>query len=146
MVDRLANRLGEALVWRAEPYPSHAPERAVTRRPPLSAPGDDGWDRDRPRPLRLFRRPEPIEVVAPVPDDPPILFRWRGSPHRVRRAEGPERLAQEWWRRPFEGADPGKARDYYRVEDEAGMRFWLFRADLYNAETPARWWLHGLFG
>ena len=84
--------------------------------------------------------------MAPVPDDPPIFFRWRGRPHRVRRAEGPERLALEWWRRPFEDADPAKARDYYRVEDETGMRFWLFRAGLYGAETPTRWWLHGLFG
>ncbi|MBA3811610.1 MAG: DNA polymerase Y family protein [Caulobacteraceae bacterium] len=147
LVDRLSNRLGQALVWRAEPYPSHVPEQTVVRRPPLSPAGDDGWDSERPRPLRLFRRPEPISVVALVPDDPPIFFRWRGLGRRVRRAEGPERLAPEWWRRPFEkNADPAKARDYYRVEDEAGMRFWLFRAGLYDADNPLHWWLHGLFG
>jgi protein ImuB len=84
--------------------------------------------------------------MAPVPDDPPIQFRWRGMAHRVRRAEGPERLAQEWWRRPFDTADPAKARDYYRVEDETGARFWLFRDGVYDPETPPRWWLHGLFG
>jgi protein ImuB len=94
--------------------------------------------------VRLFRRPEPIEVIAPVPDDPPVLFRWRGQARRVRRAEGPERLAQEWWRRPFD--DPAAVRDYYQVEDETGARFWLFRAGLYDAENPPRWWLHGLFG
>ena len=146
LVDRLTNRLGEDAVWRAEAWPSHAPERAVMRRPPLSPAQGEGWDPERPRPLRLLRRPEPIEAVAPVPDDPPVFFRWRGAAHRVRHAEGPERLAEEWWRRPFADADPGRARDYYRVEDEAGSRFWLFRDGLYQAESPPRWWLHGLFG
>jgi protein ImuB len=147
LVDRLVNRLGEGAVWRAEAYPSHDPERAVTRRPPLSpASSGAGWDPARPRPVRLLRRPEPIEAMAPVPDDPPVFFRWRGLPHRVRRAEGPERLAEEWWRRPFEGASPARVRDYYRVEDEAGARFWLYRAGLYQAGQHPKWWLHGLFG
>lgn len=147
-VDRVANRFGEGVVWRDEAFASHAPERAVRRRPPLSAasPADPGWDPARPRPLRLFRRPEPVEVIAPVPDDPPVLFHWRGRAHRVRRAEGPERLGQEWWRRPFDRADPSAMRDYYQVEDETGARFWLFRAGLYDALTPPKWWLHGLFG
>jgi protein ImuB len=148
LVDRLTNRLGEGAVWRSEAWPSHDPERMVARRPPLALPSPrgGGWDPERPRPLRLLRRPEPIEAVAPVPDDPPVLFRWRGAPHRVRRAEGPERLAEEWWRRLFETADPARARDYYRVEDEAGGRFWLFRDGLYQAEAQPKWWLHGLFG
>jgi protein ImuB len=146
LIDRLANRLGESRVWRAEPYPSHIPERAVLRRPPLSQGAGGGWDPERPRPLRLFTRPEPIEAMAPVPDDPPILFRWRGLSHRVRRAEGPERLAQEWWRKAPGETGPGHVRDYYRVEDEAGARFWLFRAGLYTADAPPKWWLHGLFG
>ena len=150
LVDRLTNRLGESAVWRNEAFPSHDPERAVTRRPPLASRSalapETGWNPERPRPVRLLRRPEPIEVMALVPDDPPVSFRWRGLPHRVRRAEGPERLAEEWWRRPFEDASPGRARDYYRVEDEAGGRFWLFRDGLYQAGTSPRWWLHGLFG
>jgi protein ImuB len=156
LIDRLTNRLGEDAVWRAEPFPSHDPERAVRRRPPLSTTAGDpspagssfgsGWDPQRPRPLRLFRRPEPIEAMAPVPDDPPVFFRWRGAGHRVRRAEGPERLAEEWWRRPFEDASPGRVRDYYRVEDEAGARFWVFRDALYEPGAHPRWWLHGLFG
>ncbi len=150
LVDRLANRLGEDAVWRAEPFPSHDPERAVQRQPPLSPPvspatSGNGWNPDRPRPLRLFRRPEPIEAMAPVPDDPPVFFRWRGAGHRIRRAEGPERLAQEWWRHPFEDAAPGRVRDYYRVEDEAGARFWVFRDALYEPGAHPRWWLHGLF-
>jgi protein ImuB len=83
--------------------------------------------------------------MAPVPDDPPVFFRWRGAGHRIRRAEGPERLAQEWWRHPFEDAAPGRVRDYYRVEDEAGARFWVFRDALYEPGAHPRWWLHGLF-
>ena len=152
LVDRLSNRLGAERVWRADPNPSHAPERAVTRRPPLSpAAATDGpaggWDPQRPRPVRLFPRPEPVEVTAPVPDDPPVLFRWRGRLHRVRRAEGPERLAEEWWRlADFDESAPDRVRDYYRVEDEAGARFWLFRAGLYTPDAPPKWWMHGLFG
>ncbi|MEO7027392.1 MAG: DNA polymerase Y family protein, partial [Caulobacteraceae bacterium] len=122
-------------------FPSHLPERAVRRKPPLSPPPTEDWDPRRPRPLRLLRRPEAIEVVAPVPDDPPVFFRWRGLPHRVRRAEGPERLEREWWR-----DEGGRARDYYRVEDEAGGRFWLFRSGLFGIDPEPSWWLHGLFG
>jgi protein ImuB len=141
LIDRLANRLGAKAVWRDEPWPSHAPERAVMHRAPLSVSLGEGWDPARPRPLRLFRRPEPIEAMAPIPDDPPISFRWRGAVHRVRHAEGPERLAPEWWRSPR-----ARTRDYYRVEDDSGARFWLFRAGLYGQTPNPKWWLHGLFG
>jgi protein ImuB len=147
LIDRLTNRLGEERVWRAGPFESHVPERSVVRRPPLS-PRETArpWDPERPRPVRLFRRPEEIEAMAPVPDDPPIQFRWRGRLHRVRRAEGPERIGEEWWKKPIDDVAPDHVRDYYRVEDEAGGRFWIFRAGLYSAEVPAKWWLHGLFG
>ncbi|MGH7089510.1 MAG: DUF6504 family protein [Stellaceae bacterium] len=93
-----------------------------------------------PRPVRMLRRPELVDAVAPVPDDPPLLFRWRKVMHRVRRADGPERIAGEWWRDPR-----AELRDYYRVEDEEGRRFWLYRAGLYRADAPARWYLHGVF-
>lgn len=153
LVDRLTNRLGEAAVWRAAPFASHIPERATTRRPALCAEkaGADGarFDGATPRPLRLLPRPEPVEAIAVAPDDPPRLFRWRGLTRRVRLAEGPERISPEWWRHAFEPEDPAEAiaeRDYYRVEDEAGARFWLFRAGPYGGESPPRWWLHGLFG
>jgi len=147
LIDRLTNRLGEDRVWRAEPFESHVPERSVVRRPPLSPRGTARpWDSERPRPVRLFRRPEPIEATAPVPDDPPVQFRWRGRLHRVRRAEGPERIGEEWWMKPIDDVAPDHVRDYYRVEDEAGSRFWIFRAGLYCADVPAKWWLHGLFG
>ena len=146
LIDRLVNRLGGEAVWRAEPNASHAPERAVARRPALSRPAGAGWSADRPRPLRLFRRPEPIEAMSKVPDDPPVFFRWRGVAHRVRLAEGPERLAEEWWRRPFEDDRPSRVRDYYRVEDDAGLRFWVYRDGLYGGDDIPRWWVHGLFG
>jgi protein ImuB len=89
--------------------------------------------------LRLFARPEPVEAVAPVPDSPPLMFRWRDRPHRVVRADSAERIAAEWWRhdRP--------ERDYYVVEDHLGRRFWLFREGLYGGAVPPRWYVHGLF-
>lgn len=146
LVDRLASRLGAARVWTAVAVESHVPELAAGRSAPLSEDAGVGWDPEIPRPLRLFRRPQPIEATAPVPDDPPIQFRWRGQLHRVRRAEGPERVAQEWWKRPIEAADPARVRDYYRLEDQEGRRFWVFRAGLYEPEALPKWWMHGVFG
>ncbi len=102
----------------------------------------------RARPVRLLRRPEAIEATALVPDDPPVQFRWRGLAHRVRRAEGPERIANEWWRAPA-SEDEDEAdliRDYYRVETADGRRFWIFRAGLHGGARPPRWYLHGFFG
>jgi protein ImuB len=149
LVDRLTNRLGPERVWRAAPVESHVPELAAGRVRPLEAAtsGARPWDPQAPRPTRLFRRPEPVEsVMALIPDDPPTHFRWRGRLHRVRRAEGPERIGVEWWKGDIDDVRIGHVRDYYRVEDEAGARFWLFRAGLYDAATPPAWWLHGLFG
>jgi protein ImuB len=145
LIDRLTARLGEGRVWKAAPVESHVPELAVGRGPALAELAS-GWDPQVPRPLRLFARPQPIEAMAPIPDDPPVQFRWLGQLHRVRRAEGPERVAEEWWKRPLEDADPARVRDYYRLEDQQGRRFWVFRAGLYAAGQPAKWWMHGLFG
>ncbi|HEV2547160.1 MAG TPA: DNA polymerase Y family protein [Stellaceae bacterium] len=140
LVDRLASRLGPEAIGCLAPRQSHVPERAQRFAPVFAAGTDAPWPAAR-RPIRLLSRPEPIEAVAPVPDDPPILFRWRRLAHRVRRADGPERIAGEWWR----GGERDAVRDYYGVEDEEGRRFWLFRAGLYRPEIPARWFLHGLF-
>jgi protein ImuB len=147
LVDRLVNRLGEGRVWRPRPAESHVPELAAVRARPFAPPSEARpWDRETPRPARLFRRPEPVEdVMALTPDDPPSRFRWRGQLFRVRRAEGPERVGAEWWKGPIEDVQVGHVRDYYRVEDETGRRFWLFRAGLYGEEPP-KWWMHGLFG
>jgi protein ImuB len=103
--------------------------------------------RKTPRPIRLFAPPEPIEAFWLLPDDPPFRFTWRRRPHRVRRAEGPERIAEEWWAETGCGPasfSPGAIRDYYRVEDEAGQRFGLGRAGL-PGDPPPRWFVHGLF-
>ena len=140
LIDRLANRLGAGNVFCLTPVESHVPERAMRRVPALAGgrpPGD--WRAPLPRPVRLLSPPDPVEVVAPVPDDPPLMFRWRRTLHRVRRAEGPERIAGEWWR------DAGGIRDYYRVEDESGRRYWLYRDGLYRPAPPPAWFLHGLF-
>ena len=94
------------------------------------------------RPIRLFGRPEPIEASAEVPEGPPFSFRWRRTLYRVARAEGPERIAPEWWRAPAEE----RTRDYYRVEDTRGRRFWLCREGLYDGSpVMPRWYVHGLF-
>ncbi len=145
LIDRLANRLGPAALGSLVPHESHVPERAVRFVPALAAVMPQhgvAWEAEPLRPIRLLAWPEAVEAVAPVPDDPPILFRWRRLPHRVRRADGPERIAGEWWRGAAEAAE---LRDYYRVEDEAGRRFWLYRSGLYRQEVKARWFLHGFF-
>lgn len=146
--DRLAVRHGAGCLYRLAPRESHIPERAVRRLPPGTPPGvfsgageeATGWGAPQPRPVRLLIPPEEIEAMALTPDAPPARFRWRGRDHRVARAEGPERIAPEWWR---ERAGP--MRDYYRVEDEDGRRFWVFRAGAYGGEAPPRWYLHGFF-
>jgi protein ImuB len=96
------------------------------------------------RPIRLFEPPEPVEAFWLLPDDPPFRFTWRRCPHRVTRADGPERIAEEWWQPSRSGAVDA-IRDYYRVEDEDGRRFWLFRAGLFGSCHPPRWFIHGIF-
>jgi protein ImuB len=152
LVDRLSNRLGAGAVSRLVPEASHWPERAQRRVPALDQNKPAAFT-PRPlhgpapaRPLRLLARPEPIEAIAAVPDEPPVLFRWRQAVHKVARVRGPERLAPEWWCQP--DADPDVlTRDYFAVEDSEGGRFWLFREGLYRAGVAAlpRWYLHGLF-
>ncbi|MFO1085459.1 MAG: DNA polymerase Y family protein [Reyranellaceae bacterium] len=157
LADRLALRLGEENVVRLLPRDSHLPERVQTAAGVSVKPAPAGaWrrvaDLKGARPTRLLQRPEPIEVTAFVPDDPPMTFQWRRHAHRIVRAEGPERLADEWWRpRPDGSRPPANTvplfRDYYRVEDNDGGRFWLFRDGPYtapaNGQPTARWYLHG---
>ncbi len=149
LADRLGNRLGFANLRRLTLRESHLPERAVAILPALDAvaKGSARWPAGAARPIRLLAPPEKVEAMAPVPDDPPILFRWRRLQHRVRRADGPERIAAEWWRDPDPASlgDASDIRDYYRVEDAEGRRFWLFRAGLYRPDQPASWFIHGVF-
>ena len=145
LVDRLANRLGAAQVTRLAPIESHLPERAERSLPATS--GRSLWaDAAKPspasRPVRLLRRPEPVEAMALLPDHPPARFRWRGVDYRVARSAGPERIAPEWW-------DPApsavRTRDYFRIEESGGRRFWLYREGLADRGEVPRWFLHGLF-
>ena len=145
LVDLLANRIGTHAVYRAAPVSSDVPERSVCHTPALSRETGAGWPGHWPRPARLLRQPEPIDAVALLPDHPPVSFTWRGVRRRVRRADGPERVFGEWWKRD---AELVAVRDYFRVEDEAGERYWIYRAgDGEDAETGShRWFLHGVFG
>jgi protein ImuB len=99
------------------------------------------------RPVTILKKPDAISVIAPVPDDPPVFFSWRGKAHRIRVATGPERIARDWWCHEHDNARPEAEhiRDYYAVEDSEGARFWLFRAGLHDGEAAPRWYLHGLF-
>jgi protein ImuB len=156
LIDRIAARIGGKRVVVHLPQDTHIPERAalpVTAQQHLATATRAAWPEraagEPPlRPLRLFERPEEIQVIAQVPDGPPARFVWRRAAHAVVRAEGPERVAMEWWRPDGQGL----TRDYFRVEDEQGLRFWLYRDGLYDREIgqpgrPAQpaWYMHGLF-
>ncbi|WP_133675087.1 Y-family DNA polymerase [Aquamicrobium defluvii] len=145
LIDVLANRIGENRICRFVPAQSDVPERSVARVSALSPETGATWDGEWPRPPRLLTRPEPIETMALLPDHPPAWFTWRGVRRRVRRADGPERIRGEWWKRD---AELTTVRDYFRVEDETGERYWLFRSgDGEHAESGShRWFLHGIFG
>lgn len=144
IVDILSSRLGPKRVVRPQLHDEHAPERAAGWRSALGKIGEtkavtppaDGVQR---RPVRLFSPGQPIEVMASVPDGPPIRFRWRRVTREVVRAEGPERISGDWQRREM-------MRDYYRVEDKQGRRYWLYREGLYGeSDASPRWFVHGLF-
>ena len=140
LVDRLMGRLGTDAVRRPDPRDSHWPERAQVPAPVFAPAVSTAWPEGKARPPLLLSRPEPIEALAILPDSPPSQFRWRRRLHRVRVAEGPERIAPEWWRDPV-----SRTRDYYRVEDAQGRRFWLFREGCYGEEeTSPRWWMQGV--
>lgn len=145
LVDTLINRVGEHCLYRAAPVATEVPERAVRRIPPMAPETRATWPGHWPRPSRLLASPEPIETIALLPDHPPIAFTWRGICRRVRQADGPERIRGEWWRRDSELS---AVRDYFRVEDDAGERYWIFRSG--DGEDPntgsQHWFLHGVFG
>jgi protein ImuB len=145
LIDILSNRVGENRLYRFAPVASDVPERSVQRVAAAAPATGDGWPIHWPRPARLLAPPEPIETVALLPDHPPVQFTWRGSRRRVRRADGPERVFGEWWKRDAEFI---AVRDYFQVEDDAGERFWIFRAgDGEDAATGShKWFLHGIFG
>lgn len=139
LLDRLSGRIGSSAIRRYLPDEHYWPERSVKNAHSLNETSTTAWTLDRPRPLQLFTKPEPVEVTAPIPDYPPMLFRYKGQIHKIIKADGPERIEQEWW------LQEGQHRDYYAVEDEEGRRYWLFRSGHYSGETSYQWFLHGFF-
>lgn len=144
-IDRLTVRLGKQAVQCPVPHASHLPERAQRWQPPLEPqPAVQGELTFHQRPLKLLDRPEVISVLYATPDGYPKAFRWRGEVHEVKRVEGPERIAPEWWRE----RSTARLRDYYRIEDEIGRRYWIYRHGLAGdgrGDLPL-WYLHGIFG
>ncbi len=149
LVDRLAARFGAQRVLRFRQQDTHIPEAAAVTVPAqYAAPSKTSWQMQRAsdaaprRPMRLLAKPEPVEAMAEIPDGTPMRFRWRHVLHTIAHAEGPERIAMEWWRHQ----EPRLTRDYFRVEDSEGRRFWLYRDGLYGREIAApRWYVHGVF-
>lgn len=139
LLDRLSGRLGAQNIQRFLPVEHHLPERSVKQAVSLDEATRTEWRADKARPLQLLPTPETIEVTAPVPDYPPMNFRYNGELHTVAKADGPERIEQEWW------VQEGEHRDYYCVEDEKGQRYWLFRLGHYEEEKKPQWYLHGFF-
>ncbi len=175
LVDRLTVKLGTAAVRKPKAEESHLPERAsgwgaaVNSSPSLLGEGDrqrrwrgtaaaanpstiqSSLDGPPPRassgrnsPQRLLDRPEAIDVIYATPEGMPRRFVWRRAVHDIARAEGPERIAPEWWRQP----SSSRLRDYYRVEDQAGQRYWIYREGLAGDGRGGapNWFIHGLFG
>ncbi len=143
LVDRLSNRLGAGRVWRAAAVESDVPERSVRHVSAVAPPGGAAWPAW-PRPARLIHPPQPVQMLSGLPDRPPTAFTWRRHRHHVRRADGPERIAGEWWRRD---AEIGAVRDYWQVEVEGGRRFWLYRRGDGNGTESGdlQWFMHGVF-
>jgi protein ImuB len=163
LIDRLANRLGARAVRRLFPHASHIPELAQSLKSAFAGPSL--WPQPpSPKPQRpplLFAKPEPLTVLAEIPEGPPARFTWRRVTRRVVKSEGPERIAPEWWRGLVRASDTlltrgrdesatklARPRDYYRIEDEDGRRYWVFREGLYQERElgPPCWYLHGVFG
>ena len=166
LVDRLTVKLGPRAVRRPQPFESHLPERAngwvsavsspafagevareARRRDPSTAFGGPPpleIEGRKSRPQRLLDRPEAIAVVYATPEGVPRRFVWRRGVHDIARVEGPERIAPEWWRE----RSTARLRDYYRVEDQAGRRYWIYREGLIGDGRGGvpNWYLHGLFG
>jgi protein ImuB len=142
LFDRLTARFGRNGLAQLQSVASHIPERAESRAAPVAAAPDTARPQTE-RPQRLLDHPEEVRVLYALPEGPPTQFQWRRRSYRVARYQGPERIAPEWWR-----DKPGtRLRDYFKVEDEAGHRFWLYREGLNDDGRGGapRWFLHGIF-
>jgi protein ImuB len=139
LIDRLEVKIGPGRIHRFVADEHYWPERSLKPAAGLTIQPESTWKLERPRPVQLLKNPEQVEVAAPIPDYPPMLFRRRGKVHKIVKADGPERIEQEWW------LQDGLHRDYYMVEDEAGRRYWLFRLGHYDEERSYKWFIHGFF-
>ncbi len=142
-VDRLSVRLGKKAVRRPVPRASHLPERAQGWQEPMEPlPTSQTAFEFHARPLKLLDRPEKIAVLYASPDGFPQRFRWRGCVREVVRVEGPERIAPEWWRE----RSTVRLRDYYRIEDTGGQRYWIYRQGMAGDGRGGLpdWYLQGL--
>ena len=139
LLDQLENKFGGNIIHRYLPDEHHLPERSIKLAASLTEKPAIAWRNDRPRPIQLLPVPHAVEVMAPIPDYPPMTFRYKGRLHKVEKADGPERIEPEWW------IEKGSLRDYYTVEDEEGKRFWIFREGQYDADKIPSWFIHGFF-
>ena len=139
LLDRIENKVGTHHIHRFLPDEHYWPERSFKPALELDETPQISWNAGRPRPVQLLVSPQIIEVTAPIPDYPPMLFRYKGKLHKITKADGPERIEQEWW------LQDGQHRDYYTVEDEEGKRYWLFRSGHYDTSKSHQWFIHGFF-
>ena len=139
LLDRVAGKVGVQAIRRYVPAAHYWPERSLKQALNITEKPLTEWRIDQPRPTELLSRPEPIQVMALVPDHPPVFFIYKGVKHQVIKADGPERIEREWW------LDSGEHRDYYQVEDEMGQRYWLFRSGHYDDNGRYKWFIHGFF-
>lgn len=138
LLDRIAGKIGIHAIHRYLPDEHYLPERSFKAAVSFDEKTKAAWQTDMPRPVHLLSSPEVITVMVPLPDYPPVHFIYKGQVHRVVRADGPERIEQEWW------IKKGLFRDYYIVEDEMGARYWLFRSGHYERDE-IKWFVHGFF-
>jgi len=138
-LDRVAGKVGAAVIRRYVPANHYWPERSIKIATLLTEKPMSEWRIDKPRPTELLKTPDPIEVMALIPDHPPKFFIYKGIKHDVTKADGPERIEREWW------MDQGEHRDYYQVEDIQGQRYWVYRSGHYGSKQPFKWFIHGFF-
>jgi protein ImuB len=139
LLDNLENNFGHNIIHRYLPAERHLPEHSIKLAGSLKDKPTTEWRADKLRPTHLLKQPQPIEVTAPIPDYPPMNFRYNGKLHIVIKADACERIESEWW------LDKGLHRDYYAVQTDEGKCYWLFRLGHYTENTKPLWFIHGFF-
>jgi len=139
-MDRVLDKLGSGTVQRFLPAEHHWPERSQKSATSITEHAEISWSRQQNRAIRVLAVPRLIEVTAPIPDYPPMSFRYQDKLHERRKASGPERVEREWW------LEEGEHRDYYWFENQDGRRYWIFRSGWYSEDDRSKWYLHGFFG